>query len=79
MKKEKFNPFVVRCVKNNEEDKYIVVCGEFLADPMMYDTQESAEATLKRYENLPWEAIGAYVYAILRAKDQIIKDKIETK
>ena len=69
MKKEKFMPFVVRCVKEGEEDKYIVTCGTFLADPQQYDSQESAEATLKRYENLPWEAIGAFVCALTQMKN----------
>lgn len=79
MKKEKFNPFVVRCVKKDGEDKYIVVCGQYLADPQMYNTYESAEATLKRYNNLPWESIGAFIYAIMEAKDFVINEKIETK
>ncbi len=79
MKKERFMPFVVRCVKNGEEDKYVVTCGQYLADAMMYDTQESAEATLKRYENLPWEAIGAFIAAYTSMKEVIKTEKIETK
>ena len=76
MKKEKFMPFVVRCVKEGENDKYVVTCGQYLADAMMYNTQEAAEATLKRYENLPWEAIGAFVAAYTSMKKTIDKEKI---
>lgn len=79
MKKGKFMPFVVRCVKEDEQDKYVVTCGQYLADAMKYNTQEAAEATLKRYENLPWEAIGAFVAAYTSIKEVVDKEKIETK
>lgn len=37
----------VSCIKENEEDKYILTVGEFSVSPIVFDTREEADTFLK--------------------------------
>lgn len=42
----------VRAFKENEEDKFILVVGEYAVSPLTFDTQEEAEQYLEENFNL---------------------------
>lgn len=42
----------VRTIKNDEEDKFTFVVGEYLVSPLVFDTQEEAEQYLEENFNL---------------------------
>lgn len=52
----------VRTIKENEEDKFTFIVGEFIVSPLVFDTQEEAEQYLKEnfsLTNLDLSIIGA--------------------
>lgn len=52
----------VRAFKENEEDKFTFVVGEFVVSPLVFDSQEEAEQYLKEnfsLTNLDLSIIGA--------------------
>lgn len=42
----------VRAFKENEEDKFTLVVGEYVVSPLVFDTQEEAEQYLENNFNL---------------------------
>jgi hypothetical protein len=52
----------VRAFKENEEDKFTLVVGEYVVSPLVFDTQEEAEEYLEenfKLTNLDLTIIGA--------------------
>lgn len=52
----------VRAIRENEEDKFTFMVGEYIVSPLMFDTQEEAEQYLKdnfKLTNLDLSIIGA--------------------
>lgn len=52
----------VRAFKENEEDNFILVVGEYIVSPLIFDTQEEAEKYLEenfKLTNLDLSIIGA--------------------
>lgn len=52
----------VRAIRENEEDKFTFMVGEYIVSPIMFDTQEEAEQYLKdnfKLTNLDLSIIGA--------------------
>ena len=52
----------VSCVKEGEDDKYILTVGQYNVSPLMFDSQEEAEQYLRdnvRMTNLDFAIIGA--------------------
>ena len=52
----------VRAIKENEEDRFICVVGEYVVAPLSFDSQEEAEQYLKenfKLTNLDLSIIGA--------------------
>ena len=52
----------VRTFKENEEDKFTFVVGEYVVSPLVFDSQEEAEQYLKenfKLTNLDLSIIGA--------------------
>ena len=52
----------VRAIRENEEDKFTFMVGEYIVSPIMFDTQEEAEQYLKdnfKLTNLDLTIIGA--------------------
>ena len=52
----------VRAFKENEEDKFTFVVGEYVVSPLVFDSQEEAEQYLKdnfKLTNLDLSIIGA--------------------
>ena len=52
----------VRTIKENEEDKFTFVVGEYIVSPLVFDSQEEAEQYLKEnfsLTNLDLSIIGA--------------------
>lgn len=52
----------VRTIKENEDDKFTFVVGEYIVSPLVFDSQEEAEQYLKenfRLTNLDLSIIGA--------------------
>ena len=59
------NPFTVRTVKVNDEDKYIVTVGRFQVHEGYFNTQEEAEKWLKsKIDEDLWMMIAGFVQAI---------------
>ena len=52
----------VRAFKENEEDKFTLVVGEYAVSPLVFDSQEEAEQYLQdhfKFTNLDLSIIGA--------------------
>ena len=52
----------IRAFKENEEDKFTFVVGEYVVSPLVFDSQEEAEQYLKdnfKLTNLDLSIIGA--------------------
>lgn len=52
----------IRAFKENEEDKYTFVVGEYVVSPLVFDSYEEAEEYMKYYfkfTNLDLSIIGA--------------------
>ena len=52
----------VRAIRENEEDKFTFMVGEYIVSPLMFDTQEEAEQYLNnnfKLTNLDLTIIGA--------------------
>lgn len=52
----------VTCIKQGEEDKYILTVGEYSVTPIIFDTQEQAKTFLEtkfKLTNLDLAIIGA--------------------
>ena len=63
----------VRVFKENEEDKFTFMVGEYLVSPLMFDTQEEAERYLKnnfKLTNLDLAVIGAMCHKINKMSEE---------
>lgn len=68
----------IRCIKVEEEDKFIYTIGEFVAAPLIFDTQEEAELYLKvnfKLTNLDLFIIGALCQRLSKISTQLNKNK----
>lgn len=66
----------VRAIKENEEDKFTFVVGEYVVSPLVFDTQEQAESFLKlnfKLTNLDLSIIGAMCQRLNELYNQQIK------
>lgn len=58
----------VSCVKDGENDKYILTVGQYNVSPILFDTQEQAQTFLEakfKLTNLDLSIIGAMCQRIL--------------
>lgn len=58
----------VSCVKNEEEDKFILTVGQYNVTPILFDTQEQAQTFLDvkfKLTNLDLAVIGAMCQRLL--------------
>ena len=56
------NVVKVSCVKDGEDDKYILTVGQYSVSPLVFDNQEEAEQYLRdnvKMTNLDFAIIGA--------------------
>jgi hypothetical protein len=63
----------VRTVKENEEDKFTFMVGEYLVSPLMFNTQKEAERYLKenfKLTNLELAVIGAICHKIKKLSEE---------
>lgn len=63
----------VRTFRENEEDKFTFMVGEYLVSPLIFDTQEEAEKYLKenfKLTNLELAAIGAICHKIRKMSEE---------
>ena len=68
----------VRAFKENEEDKFTFVVGEYVVSPLIFDSQEEAEQYLKdnfKLTNLDLSIIGAMCQKLNELNNQQIKNK----
>lgn len=66
----------VRAIKENEEDKFTFVVGEYVVSPLVFDTQEQAESFLRlnfKLTNLDLSIIGAMCHRLNELYNQQIK------
>lgn len=64
--------------KENEEDKFTFVVGEYVVSPLVFDSQEEAEQYLKdnfKLTNLDLSIIGAMCQKLNDLNNQQIKNK----
>ena len=57
----------VRTIRENEEDKFTFMVGEYIVSPLIFDTQEEAEQYLKnnfKLTNLDLSIIGAMCHKL---------------
>ena len=68
----------VRAFKENEEDKFTFVVGEYAVSPLIFDTQKEAEEYLKEnfnLTNLDLSIIGAMCQKLNELNKQQPKNK----
>lgn len=68
----------VRAFKENEEDKFTFVIGEYVVSPLIFDSQEEAEQYLKdnfKLTNLDLAIIGAMCQKLNDLKNQQFKNE----
>lgn len=68
----------VRAFKENEEDKFTFVVGEYVVSPLVFDSQEEAEQYLKdnfKLTNLDLSIIGAMCQKLNELNNQQIKNQ----
>lgn len=66
----------IRAIKENEEDKFTFVVGEYIVSPLIFDTQKQAESFLKlnfKLKNLDLSIIGAMCQRLNELNKQQIK------
>lgn len=72
----------VRAFKENEEDKFTFVVGEFIVSPLVFDSQEEAEQYLKEnisLTNLDLSIIGAMCLQLKKLEQREKESHLETK
>lgn len=63
----------VRAFRENEEDKFTFMVGEYLVSPLVFNTQEEAEQYLKEHfklTNLDLAIIGAICHKINKMSEE---------
>ena len=68
----------VRAFKENEEDKFTFVVGEYVVSPLVFDSQEEAEQYLKdnfKLTNLDLSIIGAMSQKLNELNNQQLKNE----
>lgn len=63
----------VRAFREDEEDKFTFMVGEYLVSPLKFDTQEEAERYLKenfKLTNLDLAVIGAMCHKIRKMSEE---------
>lgn len=68
----------VRAFKENEEDKYTFVVGEYVVSPLIFDSQEEAETFLEtkfKLTNLDLSIIGAMCQKLNELNNQQFKNE----
>lgn len=68
----------VRAFKENEEDKFIFVVGEYIVSPLVFDSQEEAEQFLEKnfkLTNLDLSIIGATCRRLNELYNQQLKNE----
>ena len=68
----------ISCVKEGEDDKFILTVGQYNVAPLMFDGQEEAEQYLKenfKLTNLDLAIIGAMCQRINELNSQQLKNE----
>lgn len=68
----------VSCVKEGEEDKFILTVGQYNVTPIVFDTQEQAETFLEtkfKLTNFDLAIIGAMCQRVSELNNQQLKNK----
>lgn len=68
----------VSCVKDGEDDKFILTVGQYNVSPILFDTQEQAQTFLEakfKLTNLDLSIIGAMCQRILEIREQDIHEQ----
>lgn len=68
----------VSCVKEGEEDKFILTVGQYNVTPIVFDTQEQAETFLKtkfKLTNFDLAIIGAMCQRVSELNNQQLKNE----
>lgn len=79
---EEQNVVVVRTIKKDEEDKFILTLGEYNVSPIEFNTQEEAEKFLKdnfKFNNFELSIIGAMCSQLNKLEKQMLNDQNEEK
>lgn len=72
------NVVKVRAFKENEEDRFTFMVGEYIVSPLVFDTQEEAEQYLKenfKMTNLDLAIIGAMCQRLYDINNQQSKNE----
>lgn len=72
----------VRAIKENEEDKFTFVVGEYVVSPLVFDTQEQAESYLRlnlKLTNLDLSIIGAMCLQLNKLEQREKESYLKTK
>lgn len=68
----------VTCVKEGEEDKFILTVGQYSVTPIVFDTQEQAETFLNtkfKLTNFDLSIIGAMCQRLNEINNQQLKNE----
>lgn len=67
----------VSCIKEGEDDKFILTVGQYSVSPIIFDSQEEAEQYLRdniKLTNLDFAIIGAICHRINEINNQSQKN-----
>lgn len=79
---EEQNVVVVRTIKKDEKDKFILTLGEYNVSPIEFNTQEEAEKFLKdnfKFNNFELSIIGAMCSQLSKLEKQMLNNQNEEK
>ena len=68
----------VSCVKEGEDDKYILTVGQYNVTPIVFDTQEQAQSFLEtkfKLTNFDLAVIGAIAQRLYEINNQQLKNE----
>ena len=68
----------VSCIKDGENDKYILTVGQYSVSPLIFDSQEEAEQYLRdniKLTNVDFAIIGAMCQRLNELNNQSIKNE----
>lgn len=68
----------VRAFRENEEDKFVFMVGEYIVSPLEFDTQEEAEQYLEdnfKLTNLDLAIIGCMCHKLNKLSEEQLKNE----
>lgn len=71
------SPFRANAIKENEEDKWIITCGNIMALPIKFDTKEEAEKFIQINLPKPYTlmAVSALIVNVINIIEKVKEEE----